>query len=121
MASNRKSDGMTATFLLGSGETAVANGKGYLYGDLLSVVTALKRNGQPVVGASAQGDEATVALWGVWILPKTAAQAWAKGAKLYWDNTTGALTTTAGSNVEAGWAWEAQLAAATIGTVKLKG
>jgi predicted RecA/RadA family phage recombinase len=53
--------------------------------------------------------------------PKTTGEAWTQLQTLYWNDTTKKLTTTAGSNIIAGWAWESAASAATTGTVKLKG
>lgn len=57
---------------------------------------------------------------GVYSLGKTAAQAYAKGAKLYFDDTTKLVTSTAGSNLVIGYAHEAALAADTTVPVALQ-
>lgn len=106
---------------LGSGETAVASGKGYLVGAMFGVVVSLTRNGQTVFAnqASAQGDIAVVALEGVYQLPK-ASGAVTLGAKVYWDNTAKNITTTASGNTFVGYAWQAQASGDTTVQVKLQ-
>ena len=62
-------------------------------------------------------------LTGVYDLPKTASQAWTVGAKVYWDNTAKACTTTVGSNTLIGIAVLAVGGGAgeTTGRVRLNG
>ncbi len=121
MAQSYVQHGERIEVTLGSGETAVASGKGYLIGAMFGVVVALTRNGQTVFSnqASAQGDVAVVALEGVFTLPK-ATGAVTVGAKVYWDNTAKNITTTVGSNVFVGYAWAAQASGDTTVQVKLQ-
>jgi len=59
-----------------------------------------------------------VAVTGVWAIDCTTADVVAFGDKLYFDSTTRKLTTTVGSNTEAGMAVTAK-AAAAAGTVNV--
>lgn len=121
MANNLVQPGHVMTYTLGSGETAVASGKGILIGAIVGVVISLQRNDQTVFKnvASAEGDVAEVALNGVYVLEKTTGEAWTQGAKLYWNNTTKKFTTTASGNTFGGYANAGALSAATTGEVLL--
>lgn len=121
MAQNIIQHGSRLDVTLGSGETAVASGKGYLIGAMFGVLLSLTRNGQTVfsTAASAQGDVAVVALEGVFTLPK-ATGAITLGAKVYWDNTAKNITTTSASNTFCGYAWAAQASGDTTVQVKLQ-
>ncbi len=121
MAANYVQHGERIEVTLGSGETAVASGKGYLIGGMFGVVVALTRNGLTVFSnqASAQGDVAVVALEGVYTLPK-ATGAITLGAKVYWDNTAKNITTTSSSNTFCGYAWTAQASGDTTVQVKIQ-
>lgn len=48
--------------------------------------------------AAAEGANVPIALEGIYDLPKTSAQAWTVGVKVYWDATNSVCTTTAGGN-----------------------
>ncbi len=48
--------------------------------------------------SAAEGADVPIVLEGVYDLPKTSAQAWAVGARIYWDATNGECTTTSTSN-----------------------
>lgn len=52
-------------------------------------------------------------------VPKTTGEAWAINALLYWDNTAGKFTTTAGSNAKAGYAAAVAGSADTTGDIHL--
>lgn len=65
------------------------------------------------------GAEVSINTSGVYDLPKTAAQAWTAGALLYWSGT--AVTNVASTNKLIGVAARAELAAATVGRVRLNG
>lgn len=121
MAQSYVQEGKRFEAALGSGETTVAAGKGYLIGAMFGVVLNLTRNGQTVFSnqASAQNDVAVVALEGVYTLPK-ATGAITLGAKLYWDNTAKNVTTTASGNTFCGYAWTAQASGDTTVQVKLQ-
>ena len=75
------------------------------------------------VAQAAAANTAAVVLvrHGVFTLTKTAAQVWAQGATLYWDNSTRAVTTTAASNKMIGAAFAAALSADITGQVLLDG
>lgn len=86
-------------------------------------------SGQPIlvgamVGIShstyAEGETAVINLCGAYTVAKAGSQAWAAGAKLYWDDTNKVFTTTVGSNVAAGFAWASALSAAATGVVILR-
>jgi len=53
------------------------------------------------------GTDLVVVLEGIWELTKTDSQAWSVGAKIYWDDTNKAATTTASTNLLIGVAAEA--------------
>ena len=67
------------------------------------------------------GQDVTLARKGVFILPKATGQAWAVGARVYWDTANGVVTTTAGSNQLIGAVAAAAIASAALGTVLLDG
>lgn len=121
MANNLVQPGNMITYTLGSGETAVASGKGILIGAMVGNVISLQRNDQTVFKnqASAEGDVAEVSLSGVYTMEKTTGEAWTIGAKVYWNNTTKKFTTTASGNTFGGYAFAAALSAATFGDVLL--
>lgn len=88
MASNYKQPGDVIGFTAPAG--GVTSGTAYLIGSLLVVALV----------SAAEGAEFQGATGGVWSLPKTAAQAWTEGQKIYWnagtskadsDGTTGIL------------------------------
>ena len=64
------------------------SGEGALIGSLFGVAST----------DVASGAEASFVTTGVFDLAKAASQAWTVGAKVYWDNTAKACTTTATSN-----------------------
>jgi predicted RecA/RadA family phage recombinase len=55
---------------------AVASGAGFQVGAIFAVAVRAAANGDPVEGLRE----------GVFTLPKTAAQAWTQGQKIYWDD-----------------------------------
>lgn len=105
MANNFKHSGKCVTVVLGSGETAVASGKGYKIGSQVGIVLGLTRLGQTVfVGtASAEDDQAVVALEGVFTHAK-ATEAVTNGQRLYWNDTTKVVTTVNAGNTFMGFA-----------------
>lgn len=122
MAQNYITSGDTQEIVLGSGETALASGKGRLVGARLGVILSLTRDGETVFAnqASAQGDIAAVKFTGVFELPKVTSQAWATiGAKVYWDDTNKRLTTSSSGNTQCGYVWEAAAADDTTGKIVL--
>ena len=78
----------TGNTLTITAEADIASGAGVLIGSIFGVAT----------GPIANGAQGVINLTGVYDLPKTASQAWTVGAKVYWDNTAKACTTTVGSN-----------------------
>lgn len=56
---------------------------------------------------------------GCYELPKVSAQAWAIGAKIYWDATAKLATTTASANTLIGVAIEPAANPSTVGSVRL--
>jgi predicted RecA/RadA family phage recombinase len=89
----------------------VVSGTAYLIQDLLVVATVTAAE-----GASFEG-----MLVGVFTLPKTTGEAWDAGEKLWWDDSTKKLTTTAGSNKIVGTADAAAESADATGNVRLDG
>lgn len=128
MAANFVDTGQDLKVVLGSGQTQYGNGKPILVGDIVGVITALKRpgTGNPegrtvfTNEASAAGDIAIVHIKGIWKLPKVAGNAWTQGQPLYWDATTRSITGTVATNILAGYAELAAASADTTGNVILK-
>lgn len=81
------------------------------------VVIAGEIKGVAAVDA-AVGDDVDVVTAGVFDLPKTAANAFALGAVVHWNATTGLATSTASGNTRLGVATEA--APADTGTVRVR-
>jgi len=69
--------------------------------------------------AGAIGEDITVDTRGVYEFVATAANAISVGDVLYWNATTGRVTTTVGTNVRAGVSWSAK-AATVAGSVDVK-
>ena len=92
---------------------AVASGDGALIGTIFGVAQK----------AAANGEDVAILVTGVFELPKAASQAWAVGAKVYWDNTAKNTTTTVSGNTLIGVAVKAVggTAGETTGTVRLNG
>ena len=90
---------------------AVASGDGLLVGSIFGVAS----------GAADLGETVETALVGVFDLVKIGSQAWAAGAKVYWDNTNKRCTTVATDNTLIGVATEAVASGAgdTVGRVRL--
>lgn len=90
---------------------AVVSGQAFLVGSLLVV---------------AQTDAATatsvaVVTCGVFDLPKLSTQAWAEGARVYWDDGNSRLTTVASGNTLVGVAASAAANPSPTGRVRLDG
>jgi len=92
-----------------TGAADVASGDGVVAGSLFGVAQT----------DIAVGDSGTLALIGVWELPKVSAQAWDVGDKIYWVAADGECTTTAGSNKLIGVAIEAAANPSATGKVRL--
>lgn len=92
---------------------ALTSGQGALIGSIFGVAQKDASNGEDVA----------ILVTGVFELPKAASQAWAVGAKVYWDNTAKVCTTTVGTNTLIGVAVKAVggTAVETTGTVRLNG
>lgn len=92
---------------------AIAAGEPVLIGTLVGIATA----------ALANGESGLANIGGVYSVAKADSQAWAVGAKVYWDNTNKVFTTTASGNTLAGTAYEAVASTAglTTGKVRLSG
>lgn len=69
--------------------------------------------------SAVEGQEYEVATGDVWELPKVSAQAWANGAKLYWDAAAKLVTTTASTNLAIGVASGAAANPSAVGNVRL--
>ena len=81
----------TEDLLLGD---SIIGGKGYLLpGGLFGVATTSVE-----VTDIGQGKECSLALTGIYDLPKQPSQAWALGARVYWDAANERATTTATGN-----------------------
>jgi predicted RecA/RadA family phage recombinase len=87
----------------------VVSGTAYLIGAILIVAAVSAAEGEAFAGATE----------GVYTLPKTTGEAWTQGAKLYWNDTTKKLTTTASGNTLVGVATAAAASADTSGNCRL--
>ena len=87
----------------------VSSGDGIKIGSLFGVA----------VTSAAEGESFQLKTGGVFTLPKTSAQAWTEGAKVYWTGT--ACTTTASGNTLIGCATEAAANPSATGSVRLNG
>jgi predicted RecA/RadA family phage recombinase len=65
------------------------------------------------------GDPIEIKTSGVFTLPKTSAQAWTQGVKVYYDSENKVLTTTASTNTLIGHAVEAAGNPSSTGVVRL--
>jgi len=105
---NYVQDGTTVSL---SAPYDVASGGGLLVGALFGVALSAAANGAAVQAVTR----------GVFALPKTNAQAWTQGAKVYWDNTAKEVTTTSTSNTLIGCALVAAANPSATGMVRLNG
>lgn len=108
MATNLKSVGDNITV---PAPAAVSSGDGVLVGALFGIAVADAENGADVV----------LATRGVYTLPKTSAQAWTVGAKVYWDKANGVATTAASGNTLIGVAAAVAANPSAEGDVRLNG
>lgn len=90
---------------------AITSGQLVIAGDLVGVAQA----------DAAIGDAVVIVRQGVFELPKTSAQAWTVGAKIYWDAATSACTTTASTNRLIGAAESVAANPSALGRVLLDG
>jgi predicted RecA/RadA family phage recombinase len=75
--------------------------------------------GIAAVDIAATTGEGEIAIEGVFKVAKTTSQAWAQGARLYWDPGTSKFTTTAGSLQLAGFVYKAAGSSDTVGYIRL--
>jgi predicted RecA/RadA family phage recombinase len=68
---------------------------------------------------AAEGEDVALETAGVFELPKTSAQAWTVGAKIYWDATNAVATTTSSGNTLMGIAAAAAANPSATGLVKI--
>lgn len=108
MAKNYIQEGDTLTL---PAPYAVSSGGGALIGAVFGVALETLASG-------ATGDFQTE---GVFELPKTSAQAWTVGTKIYWDDTNKVTTTTATSNTLIGVAVAVAANPSSTGLVRLNG
>jgi predicted RecA/RadA family phage recombinase len=102
-------DAETVEFTAPSG--GVVSGSGYLIGSLFVVATH----------SAAQGALFRGRVVGIVELPKTSAQAWTEGAKIYWDTSPAEATTTSSGNTLIGVAAAAAANPSATGKVRLDG
>ena len=108
MATNKISDGNTATFTATGDHSS---GDAVMYGATFGVVQEDATTGNPV----------TLALCGVFTLPKATGQAWTEGQKLYWSSGSSEVTSTASGNTAIGAAMAAAATGDVTGAVRLSG
>jgi predicted RecA/RadA family phage recombinase len=89
----------------------LAAGQGALVGALFGVAQ----------NAALTGTDCELIRKGIFALKKTSAQAWATGAKLYWDNAAREVTTVANANTLIGVATAAAANPSAAGDVLLDG
>lgn len=112
MAKNAQlANGETLTITSGG---AIAAGAGVLSGSLFGVA---------LNAASGAGQSVTIALTGVFAIPKAPSQAWTIGAPVYWDAGNSRATTVASTHKMIGAAYAAvdDAAGSTTGVVRLNG
>ena len=98
---------------------SITGGNGYLLsGGLFGVAT-----GTVEITGAGQGKVCSLALTGIYDLPKQPSQAWSIGAKIYWDAANSRATTTATGNTLIGIAMltTGGTAGEIIGRVRLNG
>jgi predicted RecA/RadA family phage recombinase len=89
----------------------VVSGAGVLVGAMFGIAS----------GNAKSTEDLELQVTGVFELPKVAAQAWAQGVKIYWDNTAKNCTSTASGNTLIGVATAAAANPSDAGTVRLNG
>jgi len=109
MAGNYIQPGEKLTLTAPSG--GVISGNAYLIGGLLVIASI----------TAVEDDEFTCSTVGVWTLPKTTGEVWTELQKLYWNDSTKKLTTTATDGALVGVATAAALTGDTTGPVRLNG
>lgn len=106
MASNHIQPGEVMSF---TAAAALASGAGVKIGVRIGVA----------LQALAIGETGSVAVTGVWSLPKLSTDVVTQGALLYWDDTNKRLTLTSAGNTLAGYAFEAAGSGVTSVAIKL--
>lgn len=89
----------------------VVSGNGVLVGDMFGVAAV----------SAAVGETFQLKTTGVFDLPKTSAQAWSEGQKLYWSSANSEVSTTATGNKLIGVATEVAVNPSSLGRVRLNG
>jgi predicted RecA/RadA family phage recombinase len=89
----------------------VVSGQPLLIGSMFGICLASAAEGQPV----------EFWLKGVYQLAKNAAEVWAQGVALFWDNTNAVVTLTSGGNTRIGVAAAAAANPSNLGNVRLNG
>lgn len=108
MATNMIQAGEVLNWTNGSGSAVTAG----------TVVPLLSRCGIAMVDI-ANAATGSVALEGVWTVPKATGATWSFGETLYWDAAAGKVTTTSTGNTPAGCAFAAALSGDTTGQLLL--
>ena len=108
MAIGHVAEGLTMPYTNASG-VAIAAGDVVAFGAMIGVAT----------GDIADGTTGTLAVSGVWILPKNNALAVTQGDQLYWDVGDGNINKTALGNIPCGIAYTHELAATATVQVNL--
>lgn len=101
-------DGVSVTV---AAPAAVSSGDGVLVGSLFGVASTDAENGADVA----------ICTQGVFELPKTSAQAWTVGQKVYWAAGAGEATTVASGNTLIGVALKAAANPSDTGFVRVDG
>lgn len=104
-------DRLTLTVTDDSSAVDIKSGEGYLLGSIFGVA----------ITDVAAGEEGAFETTGVWELPKTSAQAWTVGQKIYWNNSSRVATTAASGNTLIGVAVAAAANPSDVGRVRLNG
>jgi predicted RecA/RadA family phage recombinase len=107
MAQNYIESGEVLDYTVPSGAT-VTSGTPVIVGELVGVA----------LGSGTEGQVVAVKFDGVFEFPK-ATGAITQGAKAYWDATASKVTATEASNKLIGYAWKAELSAATTVRVRM--
>jgi len=89
----------------------LASGDGFLAGSIFGIA----------ITDVPAGEEGAFETTGVWELPKTSAQAWTVGQKIYWNNTLRVVTSSSSGNTLIGVAVEIAANPSAVGKVRLNG
>lgn len=90
---------------------AVASGAGFQVGSIFAIAVA-----SAAIGAAVEGQ-----MEGVFTLPKTSAQAWTVGVKVYWDDANKRCDTTSSVGALIGAATAVAANPSSAGNVRLNG